>query len=149
MSDFIFGVPRDVHLAHLQRERDSGEEWTGAAARVAVLLDLDRGKLRDHIGYGRQWRWNVPRRGKNAGVRNDEAGRSRVRRAWADIVRDVLTWVTFGGASYKSPLVERVPEDWWELAGIDPPPELKRDADDRATTARRPPKRPRRGAGAI
>ena len=131
MADFLFGVPRDVHLAHLQRERDSGDEWTDAAVRVCVLLDLDRGRLRDFTGYGRQWRWNIAKRGPNKGRRTDETGRNAVRRAWPVIVADVVDWITYGGRFWRSPLVDKVPDDWWELADLRPP-------DDRATTGERP-----------
>lgn len=129
--EFLFGVPKDVHLAHLKRERATGGKWSDAAVRVSLLLDVDAGKINDHISYGRIWRWNVAERGPTKGQRNDEAGRSRVRRSWDGIVVDVLDWITFGGTSFRSPLVHKVPEDWWALVDYDP--------NDHATTSERPP----------
>ena len=128
---FILGAPRGVYLAYLQRERASGDRWTDTAVRVSVMLDLDRGDVKDFTRYGRQWRWNVAQRGLNTGRATDETGRNAVRRAWPGIVADVLDWLTLGRRFWGSPLLDRVPDEWWQIVGFRPP-------DDRATTAPRP-----------
>lgn len=132
MPEFLLGVPKSIHLAHLKRERDSGDEWTDAAACVSLLLDVDKGAVNDHMHYSRQWKWNRISRGKKKGQRSDEAGRSRVRRKWPELAATVLGWITKEGTFWKNPLLRGVPDDWWEYV------EYQRPENDQRTTGERP-----------
>lgn len=131
---FTFNVPASVLVDHLERERKTGSRYSDSAVRISLLLDLDRGSLKNKAHYARLWRWHY--RVTDGKRLSEESARMQVRRQWGAIVADVLSWATNDGRTIDH-WRPKIPPEWWALSEVNDRSWVQK-VPDRQLTGERP-----------
>jgi hypothetical protein len=141
VAEYLHGLTRSDLEDYLENvDAHSQRPWSDRAARISILLDLDSERLRDKAYYAKKWRWHLKVDGSKL---SPSGARSRVRRAWPDIVRGVLDRVTSYGRQVdprRNSIIKKVPDEWWEYVDYAPAetnnvPTEKGGSGDRDATA--------------